>query len=268
MKRQKILLGCGCIAAVFGVLVMIDGWLLAGETGKSYADAEDSPLIAALEQDTEEELQNEQNEKSGENTREEFQSIVGRMKKEMIEAQKAMGELKKPSETVYPPGWKSTFIEKLRKLRQLFPDGAYWNHMGTAEEWGGAAAKNWHRTTDTPCSHSEYGEEYCNEYNGKSSTAYPYTDSSTQCWGFASLLSDMVFGKDAPVTVFYDYDSIRLGDQARIYNESHTVFIIRKTSEYIEVAECNADYETCMIHWGRKIYREELQDAWYITRWE
>ena len=81
------------------------------------------------------------------------------------------------------------------------------------------------------------------------------------------MLSDRIFGKDAPAKVFYNYDDIRLGDQARINNNSHTVFIIEKTDDYVIVAECNADYKTCIINWGRKIYRKNL-NGFYITRWQ
>ena len=42
--------------------------------------------------------------------------------------------------------------------------------------------------------------------------------------------------------------------------------IHKKTDDNVIVAECNADYETCMISWGRKIMREDLQ-GYYITRW-
>ncbi len=99
-----------------------------------------------------------------------------------------------------------------------------------------------------------------------SDDAYVYKDTSTQCWGFASYLSDYIFGSDAAAERFYNYDSLRVGDQARIQGDSHTVFILEKTDDYVIVAECNADYETCMISWGRKIMREDLQ-GYYITRW-
>ena len=75
-----------------------------------------------------------------------------------------------------------------------------------------------------------------------------------------------IFGSDAAAERFYNYDSLRVGDQARIQGDSHTVFILEKTDDYVIVAECNADYETCMISWGRKIMREDLQ-GYYITRW-
>lgn len=168
-----------------------------------------------------------------------------------------------PEETAdfdYPEGWLDYFYSKLDELKTMFPDGKYWNSKG-------CGSMSYLNVTDVPCCHSIFGELYCNTYNGRSSEAYPYVDTSTQCWGFASMLSDFVFGKDTPAVRFLNYDNIHIGDQAVIYNNSHTVFVIDKTDEYVVVAECNADYEACMISWGRKIPREEFT-GFYITRWE
>lgn len=163
----------------------------------------------------------------------------------------------------YPEEWIENFNKKLIVLQKMFPKGAYWNHM----ENSSADGDNIYSVTDIPCNHLQNGEEYCNSYHGKSDEAYPYKATSIQCWGFASMLSDMVFGADAPVKKFYNYDEIRIGDQARIGCDYHTIFIIDKTDEYVVVAECNEDLETCKINWGRKIAKEDLE-GWYITRWE
>lgn len=168
-----------------------------------------------------------------------------------------------PEETAefeYPEGWLDYFYSKIDELKTMFPDGKYWNSMG-------CGSMSYLNVTDVPCCNSIFGELYCNTYNGRSSEAYPYVDTSTQCWGFASMLSDFVFGENTSAVRFLNYDNIHIGDQAVIYNNSHTVFIIDKTDEYVVVAECNADYEACMISWGRKIPREELT-GFYITRWE
>ena len=151
-----------------------------------------------------------------------------------------VSESEEASDYQYPSGWLDSFNDKVEELKQMFPSGKYWNH-------------------------TENGEANCNLYNGMSDDAYVYKDTSTQCWGFASYLSDYIFGSDAAAERFYNYDSLRVVDQARIQGDSHTVFILEKTDDYVIVAECNADYETCMISWGRKIMREDLQ-GYYITR--
>lgn len=156
----------------------------------------------------------------------------------------------------YPDGWVNNFNTQIAKLKSEYPSGYYWNHAG------GAANGS---VTQTPCNHKA-NENYCNTYQGKSNQACGFSI-GTQCAGFTSVLSDRIFGKDSPTRIFYNYDDIRIGDQARINNNSHTVFIIEKTDEYVIVTECNADYKTCVINWGRKIYRNNLK-GFYITRWQ
>ncbi len=158
----------------------------------------------------------------------------------------------------YPDEWLEEFNEKIIQFQMEFPDGMYWNHMGSTQNEIGV--------TDQPCSHSKNGEKYCNHYQGISTKICGFY-MGTQCAGFVSMLSDRIFGTDAPTRIFTNYDDIRIGDQARVNNNSHTVFIIDKTDEYVVVAECNADYETCEINWGRKIERSQLS-GYYITRWD
>ncbi len=163
------------------------------------------------------------------------------------------------SKKEYPDEWLEDFNKKIIELQKEFPSGTYWNHAGSMQDGNSV--------TNTPCNHSKDGELYCNSYHGNSDNAYDKKMTSVQCLGFASMLSDKVFGTDAEATRFENYDDIRIGDQARINNNSHTVFIIDKTDDYVVVAECNADYKTCIINWGRKIPREKLK-GWYITRWK
>lgn len=166
----------------------------------------------------------------------------------------------------YPENWINEFNKKIIILQNLFPDGKYWNHMGK-EKSNSKVTNNIYSVTDTPCKHWKNGESYCNAHYGKSDELYPYNATCTQCRGFASMLSDMVFGEDAPVRYFENYDELRIGDQARIDGDYHTVFIIDKTDEYVIVAECNMDLQTCKIQWGRKILRKNMA-GWYISRWE
>lgn len=156
----------------------------------------------------------------------------------------------------YSEEWVKEFNNKIISLQKEFPSGYYWNHMGSTV--------NGNYVTTTPCNNKKNGNKYCNEYQGKSTIACGFSI-GRQCAGFASMLSDRVFGKNASAIIFYNYDDIRIGDQARINNNSHTVFIIEKTDDYVVVAECNADYNTCVINWGRKIPRSQLK-GFYITR--
>lgn len=156
----------------------------------------------------------------------------------------------------YSEEWLNNFNKQIINLQKEFPKGYYWNHMGSTT--------NSNSVTKTPCNNKLNGNKYCNEYQGKSTIACGF-NIGRQCAGFSSMLSDRIFGKNAPAKIFYNYDDLKIGDQARINNNSHTVFIIDKTDEYVIVAECNADYKTCIINWGRKIPRNKLK-GFYITR--
>ena len=79
----------------------------------------------------------------------------------------------------------------LESLRDTFPEGKYWNHMGV-EDWDELTV------TDTPCQHDVYWDTYCNEYTGGIQELFPQFEPMEQCLGFAALLSDLVFGEDPP----------------------------------------------------------------------
>ena len=148
----------------------------------------------------------------------------------------------------------SEFYTAIAKLKEDYPDGAYWNYGGV---------------TDTACSHSTKGEGTCNTYVGVTNDVYPFYVTGAQCLGFASMLSDAVFGKDAQVYLYEGFENIRPGDQIRLVAWDHSLFVIGKAEDYVVVAECNADYQTCKIAWGRKITRAELEgtSVLYISRY-
>ncbi|MGN0316657.1 MAG: hypothetical protein ACI4E1_01855 [Lachnospira sp.] len=144
-----------------------------------------------------------------------------------------------------------------QQLRKDFPEGKYWNNGGISDE---------------PCEHESPDTRYCNKYEGVTNTAfshYKWYELGTQCLGFASLISDCIFGADAPVNSFTDFNQVRVGDHVRMNNDTHSAIVIEKGNDYIVVVECNADYKTCQITWGRKITEETLNatNSWYITRY-
>ena len=115
--------------------------------------------------------------------------------------------------------------------------------------------------SEIPCSdHESGGYAYC----------------IGQCAGFASLLSDEVFGEDAPVKIITNKNQIKIGDYLRML-PSHSVFVIDRVEKgeivgydmyddtnetawetYITVAECNWDWH-CGIGWGRTIPLENVR---------
>lgn len=130
----------------------------------------------------------------------------------------------------------------LESLRDTFPEGAYWNHVGV-EDWDEFTV------TDSPCQHDLYWDAYCNTYTGGIQELFPQFEPMEQCLGFAALLSDLVFGEDAPVSTFADYTQLRVGDNIRLELTEHSMVVLTVDGEGITVVECNSDYEHCRISW-------------------
>lgn len=137
-----------------------------------------------------------------------------------------------------------TYIEStLNGYRYIFPDGYYWNLGGVST---------------CPCSNGTDIDK-CNFYkNGLVSSIFTNW-SATQCQGFATMISDMLFGSDAPISSYRDYEKIRVGDVIRIEEAEHSVVVLTKNDDYITVAECNSDFRDCLINWDRKITKAYLE---------
>lgn len=153
----------------------------------------------------------------------------------------------------------------LESLRDTFPEGAYWNHVGV-EDWDEFTV------TDSPCQHDLYWDAYCNTYTGGIQELFPQFEPMEQCLGFAALLSDLVFGEDAPVSTFADYTRLRVGDNIRLELTEHSMVVLTVDGEGITVVECNSDYEHCRISWDRFLSWDDLAATSYemecITRYE
>ena len=128
--------------------------------------------------------------------------------------------------------------------------------------------------TDTPCAHRHNGYSYCNVYSGAMLDFFPSYTSLRQCLGYATLISDLVFGTDAPITEYSDFYDLRIGDHIRLFYYEHSMIVtdIDWETETITVTEVNADYENCQISWSRQFTRTQLQrmEGWirYFTRYE
>lgn len=153
----------------------------------------------------------------------------------------------------------------LESLRDTFPEGSYWNHVGV-EDWDEFTV------TDSPCQHDLYWDAYCNTYTGGLQELFPQFEPMEQCLGFAALLSDLVFGEDAPVSTFADYTQLRVGDNIRLELTEHSMVVLTVDGEGITVVECNSDYEHCRISWDRSLSWDDLAATSYemecITRYE
>lgn len=154
--------------------------------------------------------------------------------------------------------------EKVAALRSKFPEGTYWNDIGQQTD-------SPYSVTTTPCEHSIYGEEYCNVYNGVMLDCFHQYGYLCQCLGFASLMSDVIFGEQAPIYFYYSFDDVHVGDHLRLNINEHSMVVVAKEGDALTVAECNANYEDCLISWSREFTRDDFDsyggDMFVISRY-
>lgn len=101
---------------------------------------------------------------------------------------------------------------------------------------------------------------------------FPQYGTEMQCLGYASLISDLLFGTDAPISMHHDFSKVRVGDHLRLYLWEHSMVVTEvgtdeSGEQYVYVTEVNADYENCQIQWGRKFTQQDLRrlgDILYI----
>jgi hypothetical protein len=144
----------------------------------------------------------------------------------------------------------ATIQKKFQQLKKQYPSYTYWNHMGST-------SNNASSYTTIPCQHDVFGLYFCNYY--ECPTGYL----GLQCYGFAWMLSDKIYGKNAKYTKHTSFSKAAVGDVIRY--SKHSVIITEKHKNYIKVAECNIGGH-CMIYCGRKVYKSELKGARYFHR--
>ncbi len=140
-------------------------------------------------------------------------------------------------------------------LEKAFPTGKYWNHIGTDIPYGQESPQY---VTDTPCQHTIMGNFYCNFYSGRTADYFSYGDLN-ECLGFASYISDTLFGTDAPFHQFWDLSLLRPGDHVRLQEYEHSFIILTVDEEGITLGEVNENYEDCLITWGREMTNAQLE---------
>lgn len=142
-------------------------------------------------------------------------------------------------------------LKKIKQLKKKFPSGKYWNHVGRKRF-------NSSTVTSKPCRH--YGVRALSNCN------YYYCPNGVlglQCYGFAWKMSDLVFGKKSKIKKHHSFKKCQVGDVIRY--KGHSVFVTKKRKGYIVVGECNYG-DTCIIKWGRRVYKSELKGATYSSR--
>lgn len=142
------------------------------------------------------------------------------------------------------------------QLEKKFPEGSYWNHM---EQELPEGVETPFSVTEEPCVHGVYGQLYCNLYNGSLLGFFPQFDHLCQCLGYACLLSDRLFGEDAPLYLLPEGGQLRVGDHLRMLEYEHSVVVREVDGNGLRLAEVNAGYEDCLISWERTFTWEEWE---------
>ena len=152
----------------------------------------------------------------------------------------------------------------LESLRDTFPEGSYWNHVGV-EDWDEFTV------TDSPCQHDLYWDAYCNTYTGGIQELFPQFEPMEQCLASRRCSATWSWG-GRPVSTFTDYTQLRVGDNIRLELTEHSMVVLTVDGEGITVVECNSDYEHCRISWDRFLSWDDLAATSYemecITRYE
>lgn len=160
-----------------------------------------------------------------------------------------------------------TILQKLKDLQQMYPDGAFWNHVGTSLNTN--STNNFDMVTSSECpTHSNY-KLTCNRWLWNKSTAAGVTPSKTvytwgyQCAGYAFMISDRIFGiNNNTITAYYtDIDSLRIGDCIRYNNDSHSAIVTGVYSDYITTTDCNGTGVRCQISWDKKVTKNKLEST-------
>jgi hypothetical protein len=143
-----------------------------------------------------------------------------------------------------------TALEKrITDLQHKYPDGYFWNNH--------TADSQFPQVSTTPCNHNTDRPRQC----------------KGQCAGYARLISNEVFGENAPRITVNNVESVRQGDYVRYSNRpnhGHSIFIIRverpgeiigynrSTGQHIYasqltwiVTDCNW-WSNCIVIWNRR----------------
>ena len=146
----------------------------------------------------------------------------------------------------------------LQYLQSKFPQGKYWNHVGSS-------LNNENGYTNTPCpSHSSVNT--CNAYT------YDGVKIGWQCYGFALKLGYDIYGTNPRNWQRSNsLSNIKPGDIINYdgNNPGHTVFVIAVNGNTVSFAECNYGGR-CIIRWDRSLQKSEFNNLYnvYVAPYE
>lgn len=145
----------------------------------------------------------------------------------------------------------------IKKLRDKFPAGKYWNHGSGSNNPDGYTSSGCYHHTD--CSYD--GSCGCNSFG-----------SAIQCMGYAYKCGYDVTGSMPKSSSDWDYsssksavDNVKAGDIIRYKNDGHSVYVIKVSGDTVTITDCNSDYH-CKIRWDATISKSTLKSSFSYIR--
>lgn len=145
-------------------------------------------------------------------------------------------------------------VDKLIELCEKFPNGKYWNHVGSA-------VNNPDGYTSVPCTHHKNGCSYsrpaaceCNFYNN-----------AIQCMGYAYMIAEKIVGSNPrqwQKLTTLDVESLKVGDVIRYYNDTHSITVVGVKGDTIAYTGANWGGD-CLIKWAT-MDKSELTGFSYV----
>lgn len=155
---------------------------------------------------------------------------------------------------------------KLQALQLVYLDGMYWNNPDGTVVFDPASNNMDSLVNDTACKHKLPQTEITTCAYHVGITTIPLgRGMAPQCMGYASMMSDLIFGADAPVRVHRTIGKVKVGDVIRILSEDHSVVVTAIQDDGFAVTECNRDFKSCKIEWGRVVTWEDLVNESYLV---
>lgn len=132
-------------------------------------------------------------------------------------------------------------VNTLISLAEKYPDGKYWNHVGSA-------VNNPNGYTSVPCTHHSNGCSYeragaceCNWYNG-----------AIQCMGYSLKLGEEIVGtnpRNWEKKTQLNAKDLRVGDIIRYFNDTHSIVVVGVKGNTIAYTGANWG-GNCLIKWS------------------
>ncbi len=151
----------------------------------------------------------------------------------------------------------------LDELRQKYPAGKYWNHVGSSQN-------NSESYTSTACTDHYVKRadgtrgigQYDNRYYGALGWA-------TQCAGYAQKVASCYAGSDPQTwtkrTGTAAVNDLKTGDVVRYLNDGHSIFITAVDGENVWFSDCNYG-NRCIIRWDVKTTKSAIKKTFTNVR--